>query len=327
MSNNGDSGDDIEEDPSPSETGEDISNLTSVLKDLVTNLKSDKEPQRTINVTKVTQQTFRPDKIESSLTESPSTWLSKFKSWITVNKIDDLETIKHSFRLLMPDNELSWFDSLTITTRDDIFDSFVDYFQSKQPHWIIEQSLWNKTMKQGENLETYISDIQTLSLRLGKSDKETMAAFVRGLPPYMRMNVVQRDPKTFQEASQYARVCQEALNFGQPISVSDDIKAIVDRQQKTIDVLTNIVSTMNAPNTNQPEKCAAGQSNSPRVICQFCEKPNHTAKDCWQLKKKTPNITNLNQPRSSPNCDFCGLRNHRTRDCRKLRAEIKDELK
>lgn len=50
----------------------------------------------------------------------------------------------------MPDNELSWFDSLTITTRDDIFDSFVDYFQSKQPHWIIEQSLWNKTMKQNK---------------------------------------------------------------------------------------------------------------------------------------------------------------------------------
>ena len=141
-----------------SETGENIANLTSILKDLVTNLK---EPRREINVTKITSQTFKPEKFQPSITDSPATWLSKFKSWIKVNNIDDLETIKHSFRLLMPDNDLAWFDNLTIRIREDIYDAFTEYFQAKQQHWIIEQSLWNKTMRTGENIEHYISDIQS----------------------------------------------------------------------------------------------------------------------------------------------------------------------
>ena len=169
-----------------------------------------------------------------------------------------------------------------------------------------------------------------MSIRLGKSDKETMAAFVRGLPPFIRMNVVQRDPKTFAEACQSARVCQEALTFGQPSEVPEDIKVIMDRQQKAIDTLTGIVSAMNTKTmqTTDSDKCAAGQSNPSRVKCQLCDKPNHTAKNCWQLKKKTSS-ENSHQSRNYSNtkCDHCGMRNHRTRDCRKLRAELKEELK
>lgn len=251
-----------------------LTSLTSALKDLVTNLG--KENNRSINVTKITSQNFRPEKFQPSVTESPSTWLSKFKSWLTINHIEDLETIKHSFRLLMPDNDLSWFDSLTILTREDIFNKFEEYFKSKQPHWIIEQSLWNKTMNASESMDTYISDIQRLSTRLEKSDKETMTTFVRGLPPYIRMHVVQRDPKTFQDACHYARVCQEAFNFGQqPTSPDKSLQTIIERQQQQIDNLTTIVNAMNT-NDNVESKCAAGQSE-PSMKCQLCDKSNHSA--------------------------------------------------
>ena len=60
-----------------------------------------------------------------------------------------------------------------------MYDSFVDYYQLKQPTWIIEQTLWNKTMQNGEVLEHKISTIQSLANRLNKSDQEKTEAFVQ----------------------------------------------------------------------------------------------------------------------------------------------------
>jgi hypothetical protein len=34
-----------------------------------------------------------------------------------------------------------------------MFDAFVQYYQTKQPTWIIEQTLWNKTRQTGEDLK------------------------------------------------------------------------------------------------------------------------------------------------------------------------------
>lgn len=312
-----------------SEGSEDIVNLTTALKDLVTSLNSDGNiDKRTVNITKVTSQNFRPDKYVPSLTESPKTWLSKFQSWITINRYEDFELIKHSLRLLIPEADLSWFDSLQSANSQEMYDSFVEYFTSKQPHWMIEQSLWNKTMQPGEDLETYISSIQSLASRLDKTEKETMAAFVRGLPSHLRMNVVQKDPKTFTEATKYARLCQEAFNFTTPgSSVPSDIKTFMERQQNSIDALTKIVSSIKGQATTDatPNVCATGGGHpkQQRLICQFCDKPNHTAKQCRQLLRQQQQGP-ANNPKSVQ-CDFCHMRNHRTRDCRKLRAEIKKE--
>lgn len=53
-----------------------------------------------------------------------------------------------------------------------MFDAVVQYYQTKQPTWIIEQTLWNKTMQTGKDLEQYISTIQSLTNRLNKSDQK-----------------------------------------------------------------------------------------------------------------------------------------------------------
>ena len=103
------------------ETG--LSDLTTALQGIVDNFTQ--QEQRTVNITKVTGQTFKPDKFVPSYTESPKTWISKFQSWIEINKFDDLGLIKHSLRLLLPEVDLLWFDSLTINNQKDMFDAFV----------------------------------------------------------------------------------------------------------------------------------------------------------------------------------------------------------
>ena len=106
----------------PKEANSDLTDLTSALQGLVTNLAQ--KEQRTVNITKVTNQAFKPDKYVPSLTESPKTWISKFESWIQINKFEDLGLIQHSLRLLLPEVDLPWFDSLTINSTKTMFECF-----------------------------------------------------------------------------------------------------------------------------------------------------------------------------------------------------------
>jgi hypothetical protein len=105
-----------------------LSDLTTALQGLVDNLAQ--QEQRTVNITKVTGQTFKPDKFVPSLMESPKTWISKFQSWIEIKKFDDLGLIKHSLRLMLSEVDLPWFDNLTINNQKDMFDAFVQYYQA-----------------------------------------------------------------------------------------------------------------------------------------------------------------------------------------------------
>ena len=178
----------------------------------------------------------------------------------------------------------------------------------------------------------YISSVQSLALRLGKSDKEMMAAFVRGLPGHLRVQIIQKNPQTYEEATKYARLCQEAITFTSPGQFNSvipvELQQHMDRQQKSIDALTKIVSDITAQSAVSLEVskvCAAGgqQKERPRIICQYCNKPNHTAKDCRKIKRDHE----VKSPKQPQKCDFCYMTNHSTRDCRKLRAEIEKELK
>jgi hypothetical protein len=288
------------------ETG--ISDLTNALQGLVDNLAQ--QEQRTVNITKVTGQTFKPDKFVPSLTESPKTWISKFQSWIEINKFDDLGLIKHSLRLLLPEVDLPWFDNLTINNQKDMFDIFVQYYQTKQPTWIIEQALWNKTMQTGEDLEQYISTIQSLANRLNKSDQEKTAVFVRGLPPHLRMPIVQKDPKSFEEATRCARLSQEALMIGSSPAnyISNEVKAYMEKQQSVIDRLTERMAIMKKE-TSDPQVFVTSE-NSAKVTCQFCDKSGHTAKQCFRIRNKA---------KEPIRCFNCGREGHKQTQCRSKR--------
>jgi hypothetical protein len=145
----------------------------------------------------------------------------------------------------------------------------VQYYQTKQPTCIIKQILWNKTMQNGDDLEQYISTIQSLANRLYKSDQEKTTAFVRGLPPHLRMPIVQNDAKSFEEATRLARLSQEALMIGSSPanSISNEVKACMEKQQSMNDRLTEMMATMKKE-TSDPQVCVTSE-NSAKVTCQF----------------------------------------------------------
>ena len=282
-----------------------LKDLTVALKGLVENLNNPE--QRRVNNTNVSPHQFKPDKYVPSLTESPKTWLSKFQSWVEINRYEDLNLIKHSLRLLVPDVDLPWLDSLNPVNANQLYESFIKHFQTKQPTWVIEQTLWNKTMQVGDNLEQYISSIQSLAERLGKSEREKMSSFVRGLPAHLRVTVVQNDPKTFEEAARCARLSQEALtiitNSDGTNVMSPELNTFMERQQSSIDQLTKIIIAMQM---EKSEVCAI--SDRPKITCQLCDKVGHSAKQCFRNKG--------NDVRDLVRCYHCGKYGHKKAVCR-----------
>lgn len=131
-------------------------------------------------------------------------------------------------------------------------------------------------MQNGEDLDQYISTIQHLANRLNKSDQEKTAAFVRGLPPYLRMSVIQKDPKTFEEAAGCARLSQEAVtktSYSEHSvdrgSVPPEIKSFMERQQSCIDQLKQMMASINKDNSDSSVCVVQDKS---QTICQLCGK-------------------------------------------------------
>lgn len=281
-----------------------LKELTTALTGLVENLTQ--RETRSVNITKVSNPAFKPDKYIPTLTESPKTWISKFQSWVEINKYDDLDLIKHSLRLLIPEVDLVWFDGLNPANKKQLYDSFIEHYQSKQPTWLLEQMLWTMTMKEGEDLEHYISSIQCLANRLGKSEKETMSAFVRGLPPQLRTQVVQGDPQTFEKATRSARLSQEArsiTSYGAATnSVTPELQTIVTQHQDAIAKITKTLENLQPPS-------ARVNISKDGIKCQLCDRIGHEAKSCRQYSYSKKNS-------KSRNCCYkCGQEGHYARSC------------
>ncbi|PRQ19705.1 putative transcription factor interactor and regulator CCHC(Zn) family [Rosa chinensis] len=49
----------------------------------------------------------------------------------------------------------------------------------------------------------------------------------------------------------------------------------------------------------------------PRIVCQICEKPGHSAQTCWHLGK----IQGYGSSSSVPECQLCGLTGHTAAHC------------
>lgn len=124
------------------------------------------------------------------------------------------------------------------------------------------------------------------------------------------MPIVQKDPKSFEEATRCARLSQEALMIGNSPanSISNEVKAYMEKQQSVIDRLTEMMATMKKETSDS--QVLVTSENSAKVTCQFCDKSGHTAKQCFRIRNKT---------KEPIRCFNCGREGHKQTQCRSKR--------
>ncbi|XP_072036114.1 uncharacterized protein [Amphiura filiformis] len=79
-------------------------------------------------------------------------------------------------------------------------------FEGDSWRWGIESKLLSRKQLTNETLDVYASDIMRWCRQVGKTDSEQMSIFVRGLLPSLRGFVFSKEPKTFRNALDAARL-------------------------------------------------------------------------------------------------------------------------
>ncbi len=216
--------------------------------------------------------TLRPDIFRGRINENVSVWCAKFRAYVTLHNWDQQPAkVINSMQLMLEDGALSWFMSLPDKHKmslDELCNAFIGHFQSQKPTWLLEQQLWSRTMSPNEGLEEYILDIHRLCQDLSKTEKEQTASFVRGLPPTIRCQVVQKDPRNWTEACQAARLAQQAEDIVHPAArdgSDTDMHTMMCLQAQSIAELASAIkglqTTSSAP-SEDPHVSHIGRTQS-----------------------------------------------------------------
>ncbi|VDI02617.1 Hypothetical predicted protein [Mytilus galloprovincialis] len=119
-------------------------------------------------------------------------------------------------KLRLTGSALEWIKNASaycIENPETLFQAFKDHFQNIYPKWLLEQQLYDRRMREDENLDDYAIDIEKRCILLQKSEKDKVICFIRGITATLRMFVIQRNPQNWQEALHTARLANESVHI------------------------------------------------------------------------------------------------------------------
>ncbi|KAJ7370843.1 Putative beta-lactamase-like 1 [Desmophyllum pertusum] len=140
----------------------------------------------------------------------------------------------------------SFFRSLSSSDKGD-FDALSaalrERFSSKDRVWRMRQVLSARKQGSSEPLDKYIEDLQNKFDCLELTEEEKVWFFTQGLRPDTQREVLMRQPRTFREAENAARLTQTVQQSLQDAKGNDALT----RMQQQLDVLTSSLAVKDKP--------------------------------------------------------------------------------
>ena len=137
-------------------------------------------------------------------------WLDKIENYLTLRRIDlTSRTAQVELVMNLAGPAEDFYYSLPHdrkTTYAKLRDSLRERFANDNQSWIIWQAVTTRQQGAIEPLDTYPTDLTNKFRRLNITDAEKMRYFVQGLRPEIRETVLLRQPKSFREAEEIARL-------------------------------------------------------------------------------------------------------------------------
>ncbi len=145
-----------------------------------------------------------------------------------------------------------FLDSVAEGNKDSVekvYELLKENFEGRSWRWGVESKLLSRKQATSESLDAYASDILRWCKQVDKPDSEQMSIFVRGLLPSLRGFVFSKEPKTFREALDAARLgisVQHTANcdiYSPNIHTAKDTpKDSVNELNSTLNSITGVVS-------------------------------------------------------------------------------------
>jgi hypothetical protein len=129
-------------------------------------------------------------------------------SWCDLYKFDDAAALVNLLNIALSGPARAWLVGLANDVKQDrnrLVAAFREQFVADF-RWLQQQQLWSRSMQPGEKLEDYIYAIDVLCAELKKSDDDKMMSFIKGLPVSLKADVVKKQPTTWKEAINAARL-------------------------------------------------------------------------------------------------------------------------
>ena len=128
-------------------------------------------------------------------------------------------------------------------------DALKERFANENQSWIIWQAITTRQQGPEEPLDTYLTDLTGTFRRINISDADEMRYFVEGLRTDLRETVLLKQPKTFREAEEMARLASAVKT-----TMSNSNETVTIQLNNLTKTLNTLVSNDNSPpNTNQQQ--------------------------------------------------------------------------
>ena len=223
------------------------------------------------------------------------------------------------FHMCLQGTAKIWFQQLDIPTStniEKIFSAFLFKFKPLGPDWRREACFLSLRQMPQENSKQFANRVLEQGTKLGKSDRDLLTQFIRGLPTPNRIHTIAQDTDTFDGATRIATLFETAQTFGQ-----DDSTVTLQQQGTSVKEQNfNIVDS--------------------RILCAYCRKDGHHISECHHRqynnhRRQHPysaqwNRTQHNPPQKGPTnrrtnklrsvyydilCYNCNGTGHIARDC------------
>jgi hypothetical protein len=177
------------------------------------------------------------------------TFISSFKNYAKLRDFIEEKSVL-ALQTKIYGHARIYLDSIAIgekNTIDKIEQLFKDNFEGSSWKWNIESKLLSRKQLPAESHDDYACDIIKWCKQLKKSDSEQLSVFVRGLLPSVRAFVFAKEPKTFKEALDAARLgisVQQTAKESSPSMNTESPQVSVNSIHSTLDTLTGIVSNI-----------------------------------------------------------------------------------
>ena len=193
-----------------------------------------------------------PDTIKLPLfhgyeSENFERWLEKFLLHLERRRLrptSDAALAELALHLAGPAE--SFFRSLSRRdkeTVDSLSTALRERFSSKDRVWRMRQMLSARKQGSSEPLDKYIEDLQNMFDNLDLSEEEKVWFFTQGLRPDTQKEVLMRQPRTFREAENAARLTQTVQQSIQDTKGNDALSRI----QQQLDALVSGLAAKDKP--------------------------------------------------------------------------------
>ena len=235
--------------------------------------------------------THRPPVFHGYDSEDVSRWLNKFESYLKLRRINPASpTALAELELNLAGPAEDFYYSLPADQREtfnQLRDALRERFANDNQSWITWQAVSTRQQGPLEPLDVYLTDLTNKFRRLNISDADKMRYFIQGLRSDVRETVLLKQPRTFREAQEMAR-----LACAVKTTMSDFPQDSLSTQ------VTNLTQTMNSLLLPSVSKAKQGFPSEDKQLMAMMEQNNTI------LAELSASISQLRNPTSESKVRF-----------------------